>query len=67
VADLQFVYALLLERLPPLVKTELNDRTVWVWHRHWIDKHTVREIATEQGWSVPAVEFHLRRAKGTLE
>jgi DNA-directed RNA polymerase specialized sigma24 family protein len=60
--DLETVYALLTQRLPPLVKTTLNDRTVGTWRRHWIDKLTVREIARENGWSVPAVEWHLRRA-----
>lgn len=64
---LQAVYALLMHRLPPLTKTDLNDRTLWVWRRYWCDKRAVQEIAAERGWSVPAVEWHLKRAKRALE
>lgn len=64
--DLEPVYALLAQRLPPLMKTSVNDRTVATWRRHYIDKLTVREIALEAGWCVPAVEWHLRRANRAL-
>lgn len=64
---LQAVLALLMHRLPPLARSDLNDRTLWVWRRYWMDKLTVAEIAAERGWSEPAVEWHLRRAKQALE
>lgn len=67
VEDSEPWYALLTHRLPPLIGSDVNDKTVWIWRRHWIDKYTVCEIAKERGWSVPAVEFHLRRAKRALE
>ena len=64
--DLEPLYALLMARLPSLVKTDINDRTVWAWKRYWIDKFTVREVAADRGWCVPAVEWHLRRAARVL-
>lgn len=64
--DLEPYYALLAQRCPPLLRTQLNDRTLWTWRRHWIDRLTVREVAAERGWSVPAVEWHLRRADRAL-
>lgn len=54
-------------RLPSLERSVVNDRTVHVWTRYWIDKCTHREIAVEQGWSVPAVNWHLRRAERVLD
>lgn len=61
------VYAELCSRLPPLTKTELNDRTCWAWHRHWIGERSIKEIAEEAGWCVPAVTWHLRRADRVLK
>jgi len=66
VENLEPLHTLLMQRLPPLIGTDVNDRTVWVWRRHWIDKLTVREIAVERGWCAPAVEFHLRRGARAL-
>lgn len=55
------------ELLPPLARTPVNDRTVFVCRRCWIDNLTVADVALEQGWSVPAVEWHLRRAEKVLD
>lgn len=55
------------ELLPPLVSTDLNERTCWVFRAFWVDHKPVREIASEKGWSVPAVEFHLKRGERTLK
>ena len=65
--DLTDKYDRLQRLLPDLERTELNTRTREVWHQHWIDKYTVREIAQDRGWCVPAVSWHLRRAQRLLE
>ena len=62
VPDLIVLLAVLEEKLPPLLRTDVNERTLHVWRRYWIDRHTVGDIALELGWCVAAVEFHLRRA-----
>lgn len=66
-ADLPAMLELLQQRLPPLVNTDLNERTISVWGEHWMEGYTVRAVAQRRGWCVPAVEFHLRRARKILE
>lgn len=63
----EMLYQELMRKLPTLTRSSVNDRTCWVWRRHWIDKLTVEEIAAEKKWSVPAVVWHLRRAHQVLE
>ena len=53
--------------LPPLIKSDLNERTCWVFRAFWVDHKPTREIASEREWSVPAVEFHLKRAEKALK
>lgn len=60
--DLTAMLELLQQRLPPLVNTDLNERTISVWVEHYMDSQTAEDIAQKRGWSVPAVEFHLHRA-----
>ena len=55
------------ELLPPMIGTTVNDRTCWIFRAFWVDRRPVREIASEQGWSIPAVEFHLKRAERVLK
>jgi hypothetical protein len=50
------------EKFPPLTGTDVNHRTLAVWQSHWIDRETVQDIAARLGWSVAAVDWHLRRA-----
>jgi len=49
-----------------MLGTTINDRTCWIFRAFWVDRKTVREIASEQGWSIPAVEFHLKRGERVL-
>lgn len=65
--DLLQKYERLQKILPDLERSEINTRTRSVWHQHWIDKYTVREIARDRGWTIPAIEWHLRRAHRLLE
>ena len=50
-----------------MIGTTVNDRTCWIFRAFWVDRRPVREIASEQGWSIPAVEFHLKRAERVLK
>lgn len=52
--------------LPPLLHSDLNERTLYVVRKRWLEKWTEREIASSCGWSIPAVQFHLRRAQEIL-
>jgi hypothetical protein len=51
---------------PKLERTDLNERTVYVWRRRWVDRASFDDIATERGWSRPAVSWHYRRATRAL-
>lgn len=52
--------------LPPLLRSDLNERTLFVVRKRWLEMWTERDIASECGWSIPAVQFHLRRAEEVL-
>jgi len=49
-----------------MLGTDVNERTIRVWRRRWVEHWTVRDIAGELGWCPAAVEFHLRRAARIL-
>lgn len=53
--------------LPASERTDVNERTVFVWRRCSVDNASVLEVALERGWSAPAVEWHLRRAQRALQ
>ena len=64
-------YLAVFERLkvafPPLATSDLNHRTIEVWSRYWLRRQSTKAIATEFGWSVAAVCWHLRRADRALK
>lgn len=61
------VLSVLREKFPSLRGTDVNDRTVEVWRRHWIDRESENYIAVALGWSQAAVSWHLRRAERLLQ
>lgn len=54
------------EIFPKLSRSDVNERTVLVWRRRYVDRIAIADIAREFGWSVPAVTWHLRRAARAL-
>jgi DNA-directed RNA polymerase specialized sigma24 family protein len=67
VRDMILLLERLEELLPPLPRTNVNDRTVYICRLRWLENFTVGDIAMRHGWSAPAVEWHLRRAMQVLE
>lgn len=58
---------LLIEQIEAVLpRAPVNERTAYVCRQHWVERHTVADIAAHHGWSVPAVEWHLRRAERVL-
>lgn len=51
---------------PKLERSDVNERTLLVWRRVWVDRVPVDDLAVELGWSRPAVAWHLRRAARVL-